>query len=61
MKLSTKNLLRGELGEKPFTKQPFGKPEKMKIVLLFEYFRKVLFLVCILFMLTFMGSRSILM
>ena len=60
MKLSIKNLLRGELGEKPFTEQPFGKPEKVKIVLLFECFRKVLFLVCILFMLTFMGSRSIL-
>ena len=61
MKLSTKNLLRRELGEKPFTEQPFGKPEKVKKVLPFKYFRKVLFLVCILFMLTFMGSRSILM
>ena len=50
-----------EIGKKPFTQQPYGQQKKVNWILSFEYFRTVLYFVCILFMSTFTGSRSILM
>ena len=50
-----KKLLRGEMGEKPLTKRPCGKPKKVNWILSFD-FRKVLFLLCF-FMSTFTVSN----
>ena len=47
--------------QKKFTQRPYGKQKKVNWILSFKYFRKVLFLVCVLFMSSFTGSRSIMM
>ena len=49
----------GEMGKKPFTQRPCGKQKKFNLILSFEYFWKILFLVCVLFKSTFTGSKSI--
>ena len=53
-----KKLLLGEMGEKPFTQRSYGKPKKVNwFYHLVEYFRKVSFLVYVLFMPTCTGSK----
>ena len=48
----------GEMGKKPFTQRPYGKQKKFNLILSFEYFSEILFLVCVFFKVNFYGFKK---